>query len=209
MTRTELLTNLINDYMTHNRYMTVDTFRDMFVNHIPGKLTFLAISRDGRNVLPLFDHDYHTTLTDDLIDYNVIRKVLGNDWTPVVTAHVWNRVPGNVPQTLLAMDGIVDEKVLHNIFGNVPRWTNIMGTVHGFNFGYYDLKTLPRLAMYTIDIEGARRIRTMNETDEGKVLGIHLDNFGYIRYLDHNTGKTVFARFDVGRTDLEWKLYNL
>ena len=202
MTRTELLTNLINDHLTNDRFMTVDMFRDMFVHGIPGRLALLAISRDGERLLPIFD----TTLvpTTDTIDYRVIRETLGTDWTPIVTAQIWDRLPGHVPQTLLTTDGIVDEKVLVRIFGNRLFHTTTLNVVNGLTFGDFDVKTLPRLAVYTVDVEGARRIRIGNDVDEGRVFGVHLDVNGYIRYLDRKTGHTMHARMEIGRDSLEW-----
>lgn len=206
MTRTELYTNLIKNMIEQRRYMPVDQFRDMFTNHLPGRLTFLAFSRDGQWVLPVFDHDYHHN-QDETVDYTTIRREIGNDWTPVLTAHVWHRTPGNVPQTLLTVDGILDEKVLHRTFGTLPPRHDFPGTVRTFNFGHYDPMTLPPLAMYTIDHLGARRIRTMNERDEGRVYDVHVDPYGYVRYLDRDTNRIVMGRFELDRVDLEWKLY--
>jgi len=203
MTRTELLTNLINDHLTNNHFMTVDRFRDLYLNGLPGKLALLAISRDGQHVLPVFDTHYLPTT--ELIDYNVIRNLLGTNWTPVVAAHVWHRYPGYLPQTMLTTDGIVDEKVLVRIFGNdFNTYPRVMGMVDAFNFGDYDFETLPRLAVYTIDNEGARRIRIGNDVDEGRVFGVHLDVNGYIRYLDRETGHTMYARMEIGRDNLVW-----
>jgi hypothetical protein len=203
MNRTEMLTNLITEHLTHNRYMDVHTFRETFVTGLPGKLALLAISRDGEKILPVFDQTFYPTT--EKIDYNMVRQVLGNDWTPVITAHVWHRYPGYVPQTLLATDGIVDEKVLHRIFGNRVNWHhNVLGMVNAFNFGDFDIKTLPLLALYTVDIEGARRIRILNDADEGKVYGYDMDVNGYIRYMDRETGRTIFAQIEIGRDNLDW-----
>jgi hypothetical protein len=202
MTRTELLINLIKDHLDNKRFITVDNFRDMFINRLPGQLAFLAISRDGERVLPVFENTFFNT--DELIDYTRVRDTLGDGWTPLITAHIWDRLPGTVPQTLLTTDGIIDEKLLVRIFGNRFNWNRNINTVHGLNFGRYDITTLPRLMLYTIDLEGARRIRTHNDTDEGRVFGIHLDTFGNIRYLDRETGRTMYTRFEIGRDTFDW-----
>jgi hypothetical protein len=205
MTRTELLTNLINDYVDGRHYMTVDTFRDMFINGLPGKLALMAVSRDGERILPIFDNTYFPTT--EWIDYNVIREALGTDWTPIIGAHVMHRFAGQLPQTMLMTDGIVDENVLTRIFGNHTRWHHNMMGLTAFNFGDFDINTLPGLAIYTIDVEGARRIRLASEINEGRAFGIHLDVNGHIRYLDSETGKTMFALLKIGTDTLDWNTW--
>jgi len=206
MTRTELLTNLISTTIDNKSYLTVDAFRQMFINHLPGQLTFLAFSNDGNHVLPLFENLYNVVDTD-LVDYKVVRETLGKDWTPVVSGHVWNRFPGQVPMTMLGIDGIMDEKVLHTIFNTLPTWSVVPGMVQGMSFGMYDVATLPALSIYTVDVKGARRIHTLNNKNEGKVFGLHLDVNGMIRYLEPETLKTVYARFDIGLDTPTWKIW--
>jgi hypothetical protein len=205
MTRTELITNLIKNHLDNNNFVTVDTFRDMFVNGLPGRLTLLAISRDGKNVLPVFDVFNYTTTTET-IDYKVIRELLGTDWIPVLNAHIRTTL-GDVPQTLLTTDGIVGEDVLTRIFGNRLNWTQNLLTVNALGFGDFDITTLPRLMAYTIDRVGARRLKIGTDVDEGRVFGLHLDTNGYIRYLDRTTGNTMFARMEIGLDNLVWNTF--
>jgi len=207
MTRNELLTNLIKDQLKDKRFMDVDTFRDMYVNGLPGKLALLAVSRTGEQILPIFDYDCFNTT--ELIDYNTIRETLGRDWTPVIGAHVYNRRPGYLPQTMLVTDGIVDESVLTRIFGQRCHWNHNTLGMTAFNFGEYMVNTLPRLAIYVVDNVGARRIRLANEVDEGTAFGITLDHHGHIRYLDRETGKTMYARMQVGVDALDWNVWPL
>ncbi|MBW2536070.1 MAG: hypothetical protein JRI55_31570, partial [Deltaproteobacteria bacterium] len=197
MKRTEILTNTIKEHITNKHFMTVETFREMFIKGLPGKLALLAISRNGEHVLPVFDtHTFFSTT--DKIDYTAIRNELGTDWTPIVTAHIWNHEAGIIPQTLLATDGIIDEKVLINIFGNHFHWHNTIGAISAFGFGDFDITTLPKMAIYTIDFKGARRIKVANNIDDGKVLGIHLDTNGFIHHFDRETGKTMVAFMKIG-----------
>jgi hypothetical protein len=206
MTRTELITNLIKNHLDNNNFVTVDTFRDMFINGLPGRLALLAISRDGKNVLPVFDVVNYTTTTTDTIDYKVIRDLLGTDWIPVLNAHIRTNLE-TIPQTLLTTDGIVGEDVLTRIFGNRFNWTQNLLTINAFSFGDFDVNTLPRLMAYTIDRVGARRLKIGADVDEGRVFGLHLDTNGYIRYLDRTNGTTMFARMEIGLDTLVWNTF--
>jgi hypothetical protein len=202
-----MLTNLIQTSLTNNQFVTVDTFRDMFINGLPGKLSFLAFSRTGDRVLPIFEPSY--SFVDEMVDYNTIKNILGEEWTPVIGAHVLHQIPGQVPNTLLTVGGLVDEKMINRIFGVHPHYHYNVGMVLGLNFGYYKVDTLPKLAMYTIDLEGSRRLQTVNSSDEGWVRDSYVDHYGHIRYIDWSKGTTYFSRFLTGTSTLEWHIWPL
>jgi hypothetical protein len=204
MTRTELLTHLITDQIENRRFVDVDTFRDMYLHGLPGKLALLAVSRDGERILPIFENDYFHT---ELVDYTKVSETLGKEWIPVIAAHVYNRYPGRLPQTMLVTDGIVDERTLTRVFGQPCRWNHDLLGMTAFNFGEFVVDTLPRLSMYVVDREGARRIRLAKDVDEGRAHGITLDHNGSIRYVDRETGKTMVARMQVGVDTLDWNIW--